>query len=100
MTIIQKLMVNMFVFAAFALAAGPSWDDAVDMNISPDTTESAASAMVREHGCWTGAGPIGVTPGHAVVRLPNDIEPSYVDAKVGFAIWLDGKPGDIIAFCR
>lgn len=49
--------------------------------------------------CWTGEAPEGVEPRHAVVSLPGK-GAEVVPAKVGLAIWLDGAPGTLHAFCR
>lgn len=55
--------------------------------------------LVRQHQCWTGAAPDpAVEPGHAVVTRA-DGKVRYVDARRGFAIWLEGSPGTLHAFC-
>ena len=56
------------------------------------------AALMVAHRCWSGEGPQGVIPGHAVVDLGAG--PEYVSSDVGFAIWLDGKPGRLFGFCR
>lgn len=100
MNIRTKLTINALVFVALGLGLGPSWSDTLDMTIEPNMTESTAQAMIREHACWSGEGPAGVIPGHAVVQMPDDAEPSYVESQIGFDIWLKGKPGRVLAFCR
>lgn len=54
--------------------------------------------LISGHDCWTGTAPEGVIPGHAVVTTPGR-RARVVDADVGFAIWLDGAPGVLHAFC-
>ena len=56
------------------------------------------AALMVAHDCWTGEGPKGVIPGHSVVD--KGAGPEYVSSDVGFAIWLDGKPGRLFGFCR
>ncbi len=59
------------------------------------------AVLVESHDCWTGPSPHGddVIPGHAVVALPGGA-PRLLSSRVGFAIWLDGRPGTLHAFCR
>ncbi len=65
-----------------------------------DVTKSAVERLIKRHHCWTSSDrhDPNQIPGHAVVTLPDRAQ-HYVDAKVGFAIWLDGKPGELHAFC-
>ena len=63
-----------------------------------DTSADRVAAMLDANDCWTGEGPKGVIPGHSVVDLGSG--PEYVSSDVGFAIWLDGKPGRLFGFCR
>lgn len=54
--------------------------------------------LISHHHCWTGTAPKDVIPGHAVVTLPGH-RARLVPADRGFAIWLDGAPGVLHAFC-
>lgn len=55
--------------------------------------------IVRSEGCWTGAAPAGAAlPSRALVTLPGG-RPRLVRDTVGYAIWLDGRPGTLHAFC-
>jgi hypothetical protein len=54
---------------------------------------------MAEHDCWTGEGPEGVIPGHAVITNQKGVT-KYVKGDRGFAIWLEGAPGTLHGFCR
>ena len=73
-----------------------------DSTVTPapvaDDGSDRVTRLVDRHDCWTGAGPEGVIPGHAVVTLPGE-RAALVPAEVGFGIWLDGDPGHLHAFC-
>ena len=64
----------------------------------PTGDERMVEDLVADHACWSGAAPAGAVPGHAVVTLPGR-RPALVPADLGFAIWLDGRPGVLHAFC-
>jgi hypothetical protein len=60
---------------------------------------SPAEDLMEEHKCWTGEGPEGVIPGHAVITNQEGVT-KYVKGDRGFAIWLEGAPGTLHGFCR
>lgn len=74
------------------------WDNATDLDINPDAG-SIATQIMGEHDCWSGAGPEGVIPGHAVYTLPGE-PTTYGSAEVGFAIYEGDIEGDLWGFCR
>lgn len=46
---------------------------------------SRAEVVVEDHGCWSGPAPVdmeGKRPGHVVVTLPSDSEPTYGGARL------------------
>ncbi|MEZ5096285.1 MAG: hypothetical protein R2731_09255 [Nocardioides sp.] len=62
-------------------------------------TPTGCELLVVRHHCWTGAAPDpDAIPGHAIVTLPGR-RPELADSSVGFAIWLEGAPGHVHAFC-
>lgn len=81
------------------------------LTIEPHVPEpSPVAMMIAKHHCWSGEGPAGVIPGHAVVTMPNG-ELRYVGHKLtGWA--LDQLPKEVTgkapvdhglevhAFCR
>jgi hypothetical protein len=87
-----------FGIATFILAAILADRTTAPAQPAPNTDADRVVAMMDAHHCWSGEGPQGVIPGHAVVD--TGAGPEYVDSKVGFAIWLDGKPGTLSGFCR
>lgn len=80
---------------------------APDLAASPAPSETRAARaavrverMLQEHRCWSGAAPAGAPePRHALITPPGDQQPGLVSANVGFAIWLQGKPGTLHGFC-
>ncbi|MFC4784542.1 hypothetical protein ACT8ZV_08715 [Nocardioides sp. MAHUQ-72] len=79
------------------VAAG---DQATVGAVRPDLARpTRAAVLVERHACWTGAAPHGVVPTRAVVTRPGE-RARIVPARVGFDIWLDGRPGVLHAFCR
>lgn len=52
------------------------------MGSSPSITRPAAKGspewLMDKHNCWSGVGPAGVIPGHAVVRRGDADDPAYV----------------------
>ena len=64
------------------------------------TVVDPVASLVQTYGCWHGQPPAGVgVPGHAIVTLPGQA-PRLVRSQVGFDIWLEGRPGQLHAFCR
>ena len=68
---------------------------------SPRPTFVDPVASLRAgHDCWSGQAPADAgVPGHAIVTLPGQA-PRLVRSKIGFDIWLEGRPGRLHAFCR
>ena len=62
----------------------------------PAPERTAVDVLLDRYDCDL---PEGTIPGHAVVTLPNQ-SASYMHADVGFAIWEDGAPGTLHAFCE
>lgn len=60
---------------------------------------SRVERLIERNDCWADDAPKDVIPGHAVVTLPGQ-DPKVAHADVGFAIWLDGRPGTVHAFCK
>ena len=91
---------------ASSLLATPATVRAPAVSAAQTATDTRAgreaarvSALVEEHGCWSDAAPVGAPePQHAVVTLPGG-KPRLVDASVGYAIWLEGRPGTLHGFC-
>ena len=77
------------------IMAGSVEDVEADWAPSPDQVR--AELLMADNDCWTGSGPEGVIPGHAVVDIGNG--PEVHPSEVGFGIWLDGDPGTLFAFC-
>jgi hypothetical protein len=67
---------------------------------APATDDLAVQRLMDEAGCWTSATATDahVMPGSALVTLPGG-DPELVDPDIGFAIWLEGRPGVLHAFC-
>ena len=86
------------VIAAFVLAVILADRTEAPAATHVDTSADRVAAMLDANDCWVGEGPKGVIPGHSVVDLGAG--PEYVSSDVGFAIWLDGKPGRLFGFCR
>jgi hypothetical protein len=60
---------------------------------------AVVDTLVRDHHCWVGQAPPGTgVPSRAVVTLPGD-DPRLAPSRVGFGIWLQGRPGTLHAFC-
>lgn len=101
--------VGAILFGALAYVLAPSLTgadtgaepDAYTADARPAATDWAARAaeLVAENDCWTGEAPADVIPGHAVVTTPGR-PPHLAPAARGFAIWLDGAPGTLHAFCK
>jgi hypothetical protein len=62
--------------------------------------ETVAGELIRKNDCWQGRSPTGAIPTHSVVELDPRRGPVLSDAAIGFAIWLEGAPGTLYAFCR
>ena len=92
------LLAAIFVTGLTISAATANEPTAPDWVVQGPSDADKTAAMMRTHHCWSGEGPQGVIPGHAVVDLGAG--PEYVSSDVGFAIWLDGKPGRLFGFCR
>ena len=64
------------------------------------TVVDPVASLLQTNDCWHGQAPAGVdVPGHAIVTLPGQA-PRLVRSQVGFDIWLEGRPGQLHAFCR
>ncbi|MDR7254745.1 hypothetical protein J2X46_003743 [Nocardioides sp. BE266] len=91
---------------ASSLLATPALVQAPAVSAAPGTADTRAereaarvSALLEDHDCWSDAAPVGSPePHHAVVTRP-DQRPRLVDASVGYAIWLEGRPGTLHGFC-
>jgi hypothetical protein len=64
----------------------------------PRQQKSRAERLLAAYGCWTGDAEGRPAPTHAVVTLPGE-RAELVDADTGYAIWLDGAPGELHGFC-
>jgi hypothetical protein len=100
----------MLVGALGAGQLGFTWADS-SVRVEQEAGEARldeAAALIARHGCWTREAPpdmAGVIPGHAVVTLPGDDEPSYVGPRwTGRALErvFEGTHEDLVvhAFCR
>lgn len=72
---------------------------------TPVESGPTAADLVDRHGCWSGEGPAGVIPGHVVVTLPGDDDPTYGGHRLaGRALEqaIDGVDHDLAihGFCR
>ena len=94
-------------FGVIAGVAGAAIAEPIQ-SLDPERYESRrlqpadpVDTLMSTHHCWAGEAPLdrrGVVPGHAVFTLPG-AEPRLGDSRVGFDIWLEGKPGRLHGFC-
>ncbi len=109
-SLVGSLAVPVALVGGIAVGQGVAWATGADTVTAVQAREQAAgeavaasrvARLVESHDCWSGPSPYGdtVIPGHAVVTRPGG-SARYVSSKVGFAIWLDGAPGTLHAFCR
>ena len=92
-------LVGAALVVVVAMATVPELrDDGLDARGAASPATDRVGRLISGHDCWTGTAPQGVIPGHAVVTSPGH-RARLVDAGVGFAIWLDGAPGVLHAFC-
>lgn len=60
---------------------------------------SRVERLIERYDCWTDANePPEEIPAYSIVTLPGQ-RAERLPAVVGFGIWLDGKPGQVWAFC-
>ena len=92
-------LVGAAIVVVVAMATVPELrDNGRDARGAAARSSDRVVRLITGHDCWTGTAPEGVIPGHAVVTRPGH-RARLVDADVGFAIWLDGAPGVLHAFC-
>lgn len=76
----------------------------VSARAGSDAIAVQAAALLEEHGCWSGAGPEGVVPGHVVVLVDGESAPRYAGEAVTAAVLaqlFEGGPvvGQVFGFC-
>ena len=101
--IIRTRAVRLGAFVAGAAAATAIVPSLLGFELTPtdyrEPPPTRVERLIERHDCWTERAPGGVVPARAVVTLPGE-RPRTVSADVGFAIWLEGAPGRLHAFCR
>jgi hypothetical protein len=78
-SIMLKVVINLAILAVFALAMGPKWSDATDMDMEP--AETGSYLMQQNHCSRTGLGG-GVIPSKAVIL--RDAQPALVTFDEGW----------------
>lgn len=113
----RALRVKLLVFAVAAVV-GSVWlsqhptlpgsrqvvPEVVQRHLDDAGGSSRVQALLDEHDCWTSSAPAGAVPGHVVVTLTGDSEPTYGGARLtGLALaqLFEGGPvvGRVWGFC-
>ena len=99
---LTKLALRCAIAAAILLPLSTNdFRASADPVVRAETIGSPA-ALIAAHGCWTGAAPVDVIAGHAVVTKPNADRPTYMRSGPALEQIFGGKDHSLTvhAFCR
>lgn len=83
----------------------PVVPEVVQRHLGGSAGAQSVEDMLAAHDCWTGEAPAGVVPGHVVVTLVGESEPTYggpqLTGRVLAQLFEDGPVvGRVWGFCR